>query len=287
MRAVTKGEGHFQLNQRHNLHQQELQNGTASPEAWDNFRGKPETRQCCWNEQFGLCAFSEIMLDDDLGMHLDHVEPKSLNPARTFDHTNLLLCAFSSEKLKNISRNGVFGGQFRLNAYSRTDLITPLWPDSRRFFHYAADGRVEPTLGLPKPDVTRASYTINLLNLNSPLLVNRRRRWLEELESEIDKLLDSPEALERFADARQRVDCGPSTVPPGNDSARWVIMPYKTTACSAANGLTMIEFSKGNLLVADAEGFAGLPAMQAFLYGCETAPVTHDRTAAQRRRPHE
>ena len=32
-------------------------------------------------EQYGLCAYSEIMLDSgDFGMHLDHVEPKSKKP---------------------------------------------------------------------------------------------------------------------------------------------------------------------------------------------------------------
>lgn len=204
MRAITKGVEHYQLKNRQNNYLAELATGKAAmpTNAWRNFQHFEGTVDACWSEQFGLCAFSEVVLDDnDLGMHLDHIEPKSLNPARTFDHTNLLLCAISSERLQYLPKSDVFGGQFRRNAYSASDFIHPLWPDSRRFFHYTVDGLIEPALGLPASDAKKADYTITLLNLNSPLLVNRRRRWLEELESEIDKLLNSPEALERFADA--------------------------------------------------------------------------------------
>ena len=176
----------------------------AANTAWGNFRGerKQETVNQCLQEQFGLCAYSEIALkDNDSGMHLDHVEPKSRNPSRTFEHNNLLLSAIDSEKLKVLAREEVFGGHFRLKHYSQTGFIHPLCPDSRRFFHYASDGKVAPALGLSVSDARKARYTIAVLNLNAEVLVNRRRQWLEELEREIDHLLDNREALAHFAEA--------------------------------------------------------------------------------------
>jgi hypothetical protein len=121
MRAVKKGGGHHQLNNRHAQYLQDIAAGTATtPErAWRNFGDKEATRDACWHEQFGLCAYSEIVLDDqDLGMHIDHVEPKSLNRSRTFEHGNLLLSAISDKKLKGMPKQEVFGGHFRLNLYS-------------------------------------------------------------------------------------------------------------------------------------------------------------------------
>ena len=116
MRAITKGDGHYRLKNCQNNYLAELATGKVAipTNAWRNFQHLEATVDACLGEQFGLCAFSEVVLDDnDLGMHLDHIEPKSLNPARTFDHTNLLLCAISSERLQYLPRSDVFGGQFQ------------------------------------------------------------------------------------------------------------------------------------------------------------------------------
>lgn len=205
MRAVKKGGGHHHLNNRHAQYLQEIAAGTAAtPDAaWHNFIHSriDGTNDACWHEQFGVCAYSEIVLDDqDLGMHIDHIEPKSLNPSRTFEHANLLLSAISDKKLQGMPKHEVFGGHFRGNRYSPTGFINPLWLDSRRFFHYASNGEVEPALKLSASDARKARYTIALLNLNAPVLVTRRRTWLQALEEEIAKLLDAPDALRQFAD---------------------------------------------------------------------------------------
>lgn len=197
MRTVTKRAADRRMKQRHAKPPTTAQ---EAGNAWDNFRHKKGTRNICLAEQFGMCAYSEIVLDDnDLGMHLDHVEPKSRHPARTFDHTNLLLSAIDSGRLAGMARQDVFGGHARGNRYSKARFVNPLWSDSRRSFHYGSDGLVHPTSGLSVLDSRKALYTIGALNLNAPLLVNRRRRWLEALEHVIDTLLGAPDALEHFA----------------------------------------------------------------------------------------
>jgi uncharacterized protein (TIGR02646 family) len=101
-------------------------------------------------------------------MHLDHVEPKSLNHPRTFDHANLLLSAIDSDRSKGMAKSEVFrralseGSLFTLQISS-----TPLWADCRRFFHYASSGEIEPAFGLSADDATKAYYTISILNLNA------------------------------------------------------------------------------------------------------------------------
>jgi uncharacterized protein (TIGR02646 family) len=199
MRSVAKGNGHYQLNQRNAAPPAISDEATA---AWGNFRHKARTRDLCFAEQFGLCAYSEIRLDDnDLGMHLDHVEPKSVNPSRTFDHGNLLLSAIDDAKKRKLIRQDVFGGHYRQSRFSSIEFINPLWPDCRRYFHYASDGKIEPALGLSFSYASKARYTIEVLNLNAPILVNRRRRWLEELEDVIDDLIDDRVHFGLFAEA--------------------------------------------------------------------------------------
>lgn len=200
MRPVSKGGGHYALVARWAAHQAELAGGTASKDAWSNFGHRAETRASCLAEQFSLCAYSEVLLDEtDLGMHLDHVKPKSKFPNDTFSHTNLLLSAIDDIGSRRLTAQDVFGGHARGNRYHPAWFIHPLKPDSHRFFHYASDGRIEPRRGLSTRDSRRAAYTIGIMNLNAPILVNRRRRWIEEIEDEIDKLLGEPMALQYFA----------------------------------------------------------------------------------------
>lgn len=202
MRLVVKGGGHHALATRLVSHQAELAAGTASNDAWDTWGRKAETRASCLIEQWALCAYSELVLDAaDLGMHLDHVKPKSKFRQQTFDHGNLLLSAIDDIGAHRLTRADVFGGHARGNRYHPYAFIQPLMADCRRYFHYAVDGRMEPRRGLSTRDRRRAAYTIRVMNLNAPLLVNRRRRWLEEIEDEIEQLLGDATALEYFATA--------------------------------------------------------------------------------------
>lgn len=140
------------------------------------------------SEQYYLCCYSEIRADElGLGYHIEHIENKSQNPARTFDYTNLLASAFESNKLGLSS--DVFGGHAvgkigNNQPVDMTLLVSPLQADCADFFTYTSDGKINPNPGLSQHDIERAEYTIDILNLNSAELVTRR----EQLWQELDKL---------------------------------------------------------------------------------------------------
>ena len=143
-------------------------------------------------EQYGLCGYSEVDAEAlRLGFHIEHVENKSQNPARTFDNHNLIASAFSSQEglpLAKVQNWEVFGGhtsgkQGRPTPVDMTRLVSPLLPDCAGFFAYLSDGTVEPKLNLSAQDSDRARYTINILNLNSLYLVSLRQEWWEELDA--------------------------------------------------------------------------------------------------------
>ena len=79
------------------------QSGAAATAGWSAFRqyggGAELLNNHLLPEQYGLCAYSELDADRlGLGFHIEHVDNKSQNPARTFDYQNLIASAFSSEE---------------------------------------------------------------------------------------------------------------------------------------------------------------------------------------------
>jgi hypothetical protein len=69
--------------------------------------------------------------------------------------------------------------------------VAPHRPDCRRFFTYLSDGRVVPAASLNVNEQDQAKYTIDLLHLNSPFLVTRRRQWWDELDRLFQEHIDN------------------------------------------------------------------------------------------------
>lgn len=193
MRPITKKGQGSQKVQRAQL--KPPQTPQAATDQWQAFRSRGGGRELLNNhllpEQWGLCGYSELDADRlGLGFHIEHVENKSQNPARTFDYQNLMASAFSSKKGEGLQRANaqrieVFGGHApgKQLPVDMAKFVSPLQPDAARFFAYLSNGLVEPALALVGTDQERAQYTIDLLNLNSPFLVSLRRDWWDELDA--------------------------------------------------------------------------------------------------------
>jgi len=184
MRAITKqGSGGYHLNQAHaNPPLTDIQAASR----WQRFGHKPQVTTSLLQEQYQLCCYSELRADQEgLGYHIEHVEPKSLNPQRTFDYNNLAASALSSvSDLQTFKAQAheVFGGHAKKNHYDPTRFISCHQPDCARFFAYLSDGRIVPHHELNAHEQDQAQYTIDTLNLNSPYLVTQRRQWWDELD---------------------------------------------------------------------------------------------------------
>lgn len=195
MRNIQKTSADRYLNSRNNNPPTTEQEATK---AWGRFRQKNRTREICFKEQYGLCGYSEISIDNKypvideygqeiskvLGSHLEHVEPKSSQPHRTFDHTNLIISAIDDIKARNLVKRDVFGGHRKLRRFSQTSFVSPLWPNCRKYFHFeSSTGKVVPSSNLPnRREQAKARLTIYILNLNAPILVHLRKTWLKQLD---------------------------------------------------------------------------------------------------------
>lgn len=186
MRAITKkGFGDYYLNQ---AHDNPPSTDSQATSRWNGFRRhKAAVMSSLLQEQYQLCCYSELRADQEmLGYHIEHVEPKSLNPQRTFDYNNLAASALDSDSdLQTFKAqvHEVFGGHAKQNHYDPTRFISCHQPDCARFFAYLSDGRVVPHHGLDAHERDQAQYTIDTLKLNSPYLVTKRRQWWDELDN--------------------------------------------------------------------------------------------------------
>ena len=194
MRTIHKGNyGGHHLEVEHQIPPQTKEEARRR---WSAFNHKPQLTTLLVDEQYGQCAYSEInMAHHGIGCHIEHLEPRSLAPTRTFDYNNLVLSALSSNDLCTMEKNNVFAGHYKLSRYDPDQFISCIDNDSAEHFVYLSDGRVTAKNSLEDIDQQKAEYTIELLNLNSPYLVNLRKRWLDELDQLIDEYLDNELSL--------------------------------------------------------------------------------------------
>jgi uncharacterized protein (TIGR02646 family) len=184
MRFVKKqGAGGYHLNQ---AHTNSPQNNQQAKSRWGSFSYKSEVLANLLEEQYHLCCYSEIRADIlKLGYHIEHVQPKSQYPQRTFDYQNLAACALDSKSdLQDFKAQTyeVFGGHAKSSEYDPNLFISCHQPSCINFFAYLSDGRVVPATGLNTGDTNKAIYTIKLLNLNSTYLITLRQSWWNELD---------------------------------------------------------------------------------------------------------
>lgn len=186
-------------------------NSDVARNHWKKLGNKKSILNLLLTEQYGLCCYSEIRADIyGWGYHIEHIENKNQNPARTFDYTNLLASAFTSDDLSSNSlkqKKGVFGGHAQGKSGSQpidmTLFISPLERDCANFFLYTSDGKINPHPDSNSHDQQRALYTIDILNLNSPELVIPREKLWRDLENLFDTIFELENPKEKWEDEAQ------------------------------------------------------------------------------------
>ncbi|WP_108043774.1 retron system putative HNH endonuclease [Neisseria cinerea] len=179
----------------HNQHHNPPNTPQEATIRWQNFNDKLKNLELLLYEQYYLCCYSELRADEEgIGYHIEHIENKSQNPARTFDYTNLAASAFHSDNLKKLPNN-VFGGHTvgkrGVNgAVNMNQFISPLQANCADYFVYLSDGSIKPNAKLSQIEQDKAQYTIDILNLDCPFLRTKREEIYKELESLLDKHTD-------------------------------------------------------------------------------------------------
>lgn len=159
---------------------------------WDAFAGQPchaAVTTALREEQHQLCCYCESeLLDGDC--HVEHVEPRSANPGRTYDYDNLAASCNGGA----IEHCGHFKDNHHRNRSHRYDPARFVPPHDTRvtnLFRYRLDGSLDATEELDANLAASASYMIGYLGLGCPRLTERRKAHARELMAMIGDASDS------------------------------------------------------------------------------------------------
>lgn len=125
-----------------------------------------DLRQNLWQEQKGLCCYCELEVEDGDG-HIEHMEPRSRNQARTYDYSNLAISCNGG----HTEHCGHYKDNKSGHSWDARRFLPPHDPVAAELFEYLLDGSVQATT----KDPAKASYLINYLGLDCSRLTDRRR----------------------------------------------------------------------------------------------------------------
>lgn len=125
-----------------------------------------DLRQNLRREQNGLCCYCESEVEDGDG-HIEHMEPRSRNQARTYDYSNLAISCNGG----HTEHCGHYKDNKSGHSWDAELFLPPHDPVTAGLFEYLLDGSVQATAN----DPGKASYLIDYLGLSCSRLTDRRR----------------------------------------------------------------------------------------------------------------
>ncbi len=168
---------------------------------WDDFSRTDDHKQlgdALYERQEHYCAYCEVCLGEKTDGHIEHLERRKDNPARTFDWDNLF---FSCNHLDSCGKHK----DGKRLCFNPSDVIDPAHEDPLDFLRYDMNGGVHAIAGDPARQ-RRAEETIRVFNLNAPRLRNIRRQIAQTIYS-LDSELRTDEDCQAFLGMLQNVDC--------------------------------------------------------------------------------
>lgn len=177
----------------------------SNPSTWENSSSKKQLKlhNRCYEQQNGLCIYCEQKIPpnceqkpvqrDTLNAlqpsHLEHILPKSIFPELQFEQNNLAMSCmgfregkYERDKTGRVKRvEGIkynFCGHKKDNEMNEDLFINPVCDkETHKYFIFDIEGYINPS----KENSDKAKYTIELLKLNHPDLVEWRRGVYENL----------------------------------------------------------------------------------------------------------
>lgn len=168
-----------------------------SPKTWDDYNN-PDIKSkiksyILENEQNEYCPYCEKRIYKSDEGHIEHIKPRDKFPQYFQEYENILVSCNEKDSC----------GNSKENKYS-DNFINPVLENPKEYFTYnLASGEIVP---IYKEDNSiknkKATYTIEILNLNSYTLREARKNLIEILEVYRENYDDYLEYLQYFLDDR-------------------------------------------------------------------------------------
>lgn len=143
--------------------------GQPQGQDWYTFMGTQchgDVRQSLRQEQNGLCCYCELEVEDG-DEHIEHMEPRGRNQARTYDYFNLAISCNGG----HTEHCGHYKDNKSGHSWDAGRFLPPHDPVTAGLLEYLLDGSVRATSN----DPGKASYLIDYLGLGCSRLTDRRR----------------------------------------------------------------------------------------------------------------
>ena len=200
IRIFKRQEPEFFLNWKNRLKVRTQKPSYADLSDFKNKEIKEELHEALLEEQGGLCCYCgrKVMLENS---HIEHFRPQSRYPDCSVIYENLHTSCIRSPHKGSIR----YCGHFKDDKFDENLCISPLETDCEKRFLYTFEGEIQPRDEHDK----NASYMIEILNLNAPPLVGRRKDLLRQTLPPEFFDNTSPEMLQNLRTAYQERDsCG-------------------------------------------------------------------------------
>lgn len=147
---------------------------------WDQFHkqdheGYLDVRCLALHDQKNECAYTGLWLGEGTKqiVHIDHFRKKGIYQDQEFVWDNLFAAAKERNDGADFKDGHISGPQETADA-AYSVFWSPLQANLENNFRYRPDGTILPAYNLTKADEVKAQKTIEIFNLNSPDLKNRR-----------------------------------------------------------------------------------------------------------------
>lgn len=148
------------------------------PHDWKDINKVPDLSRKCreailLNEQNGLSGYTEMPLNVDGNIHIDHYKQKGLPEFKhlEFEWANYIIDSIDSN-FGACYKDGKHGIQ---SASDYNTLFNPVEEYPEQYFSYWDDGRIMPKAGISQEMKDKVQKTIDIFNLNHDTLKGRRR----------------------------------------------------------------------------------------------------------------
>ena len=165
-----------------------LANEDWQPTSWRDLQNpaKSAVLSSLVQEQGFICCYCEDRITDSKDSHIEHLQSRHGFKHLMFDYANLLACCNFKNSRESQKQEPPHCG----HAKGNEDLpVHPLLPDCREYFNFTSDGAIIPRQ--EGEQAQSAARTIDLLQLDLPLLEARRRAAIDGILDGLDTMPDS------------------------------------------------------------------------------------------------
>jgi uncharacterized protein (TIGR02646 family) len=161
-------------------------------EDWSEFKNpeKSDTaRYIIEQEQKYLCVYCERRINDfPKDCHLEHLKPRSIDiKQNTFDYSNLSVSCNSGGKHEKTESDSTYEGKTcghkKREFFDERKFLSPV--ELKNISDYFVFDFINGSIASSEKDIERATYMIDLLNLNDVGLTIARRNALKSLRKNI------------------------------------------------------------------------------------------------------